>query len=81
VVPRDPSRGEHVDDHQQLFARRVGAAGLVEVAETEDALVAALVTGAYLPRQRGPIDDGVPPGVFRIGEITEELVAQWGSEH
>ncbi len=27
VVPRDPGQGEHVDDHQQLFSRRLGSFG------------------------------------------------------
>ncbi len=34
-VPRDPERGEHVDSHQQLFARRMGAGGIVVLAETQ----------------------------------------------
>ncbi|WP_153392938.1 glycosyltransferase [Ornithinicoccus halotolerans] len=31
VVPRDPRRGEHVDDHQQRFARWAAKMGLVQV--------------------------------------------------
>jgi len=41
-VPRDPERGEHVDSHQQLFARRMGTGGIVRLAETRDALWSAL---------------------------------------
>lgn len=41
-VPRDPERGEHVDSHQQLFARRMGAGGIVHLAETQHELRAAL---------------------------------------
>jgi UDP-N-acetylglucosamine transferase subunit ALG13 len=41
-VPRDPERGEHVDSHQQLFARRMGAGGSVRLAETQHELWAAL---------------------------------------
>ena len=41
-VPRDPDRGEHVDSHQQLFARRMGAGGIVALAETQDDLRATL---------------------------------------
>lgn len=37
VVPRDPARGEHVDDHQQLFARRLGADGRVWLCESREA--------------------------------------------
>jgi UDP-N-acetylglucosamine transferase subunit ALG13 len=35
VVPRDPRLREHVDDHQQRFARRMGASGLVVLCESE----------------------------------------------
>ena len=36
VVPRVAQRGEHVDDHQLAFARRVAADGVILLAETED---------------------------------------------
>jgi UDP-N-acetylglucosamine transferase subunit ALG13 len=75
VVPRDPERGEHVDDHQQLFARRLAAAGTVELVETEDAFLAAAVTAAYLPRQRAEQEE-VPEGVLRVGRIAEDLVSR-----
>lgn len=55
VVPRDPLQGEHVDQHQQQFSRRLGASGLVVLAETESTLRAALATAAG----RGPVA-GVP---------------------
>lgn len=42
VVPRDASLGEHVDDHQMLFAARMDKAGLVRVARTEGELFAVL---------------------------------------
>ncbi|WP_298801755.1 glycosyltransferase [uncultured Pseudokineococcus sp.] len=38
VVPRDPSRGEHVDEHQQLFSRRMGREGMVLLCEDVDEL-------------------------------------------
>jgi UDP-N-acetylglucosamine transferase subunit ALG13 len=75
VVPRDPLCGEHVDDHQQLFARRLAAGGVVELVETEDAFLAAAITAAYLPRQRAD-GQNVPEGVFRIGQIAEDLVSR-----
>jgi UDP-N-acetylglucosamine transferase subunit ALG13 len=63
VVPRQPALGEHVDDHQVLFARRLGAAGVVHLAESEAALAAA-----------GSGQD-VPPGVLKVGLVVEQLVA------
>lgn len=35
VVPRDPALGEHVDSHQQRFARVVADGGVVRLAESE----------------------------------------------
>ena len=77
VVPRLPSLGEHVDDHQVLFARRLAAAGVVQLAETEAALpvaVDASRAGAHADR---PAVGGqeVPPGVLRVGLVVEQLVA------
>jgi UDP-N-acetylglucosamine transferase subunit ALG13 len=76
VVPRDPQLGEHVDDHQLLFARRLGGAGLITLAETHDAFLAALVGASFLPRQRDPAGARVPPGVHELGRVTEALVAR-----
>jgi UDP-N-acetylglucosamine transferase subunit ALG13 len=36
-MPRDPSLGEHVDGHQQRFARLVGQAGIVRLIPSLDA--------------------------------------------
>jgi len=38
VVPRDPARGEHVDDHQQRFAAHLEARGRIVVATDESDL-------------------------------------------
>lgn len=50
VVPRDPQLDEHVDQHQQQFSRRLGASGLVMLAETESTLRAALSAAAATGR-------------------------------
>ena len=41
-VPRDPAHGEHIDDHQQRFARHQADHGRVRHVATEDELHAAL---------------------------------------
>lgn len=79
VVPRDPTLGEHVDGHQQAFARRLGAAGLVHLAQTRAEFVAALdgVTAAPpTPAQRaaGLATRAVPPGVHGVGAAVEDVV-------
>jgi UDP-N-acetylglucosamine transferase subunit ALG13 len=78
VVPRDPRLGEHVDDHQQLFARRLAGAGVVDVVETEDDFLAAVVATSYLPRQRSA-GESVPPGVARVGAAVERVA--WRRRH
>lgn len=44
VIPRSAAHGEHVDDHQRAFSRRVAADGTVLLAETEDEF-GALIDG------------------------------------
>lgn len=79
VVPRDPARGEHVDDHQQLFARRLGVAGLVALCETREALHDALAAGLADPSRYAVAADpdaheSRRAAVDRVGQIVEELV-------
>lgn len=79
VVPRDPARGEHVDNHQQLFARRMAAAGLVHLCESEADLVAALAAGLADPARFSlasdlPGGDSRAEAAARVGRIVEELI-------
>ncbi|MCM0678979.1 glycosyl transferase family 28 [Micromonospora phytophila] len=80
VVPRDPGRGEHVDDHQQLFARRLGAAGMVALCETREALFDTLAAGLADPSRftvaaDPDAADAQRAAVLRVGRIVEDLVA------
>ncbi|WP_159943880.1 MULTISPECIES: glycosyltransferase [unclassified Nocardiopsis] len=76
VVPRDPELGEHVDDHQLLFVRRLEEAGRVRACATPQELV-ALVDRALAE----PGEFRVPPGdddraeraALRAGELIELL--------
>ncbi|GGK32736.1 hypothetical protein GCM10010124_26860 [Pilimelia terevasa] len=79
VVPRDPAHGEHVDDHQQRFGRRLAAAGLVRLCEDSAALAAALDLGLADPTAfavAAEAEPAVPPGVARVGEIVDALIAR-----
>ncbi len=49
VVPRQARLGEHVDDHQVLFTRRLAASGHIRVVETEAQLHALLDRVAVEP--------------------------------
>jgi UDP-N-acetylglucosamine transferase subunit ALG13 len=82
VVPRDPAHGEHVDGHQMLFAARLGDAGLVTLVASAAALDTAVRDAAQQRRatpaasSAGPAARAeVPPGVHRVGQVAEELVA------
>ena len=76
-VPRDPGRGEHVDEHQQLFARRMGSGEVVRLAETEQDLRAAIDEALDHPDRFavGPDADGrSAPGLDRFADLVAELL-------
>jgi UDP-N-acetylglucosamine transferase subunit ALG13 len=83
VVPRDPALGEHVDGHQQRFARRMGAAGLVQLCEDRESLELALdavrADPALVQLAAGPQahagDPAVAATVARIGRIVDDLAS------
>ncbi|WP_410814330.1 glycosyltransferase [Micromonospora sp. 067-2] len=80
VVPRDPARGEHVDDHQLLFARRLGAAGMATLCETRqdlrDALAAGLADPTRFAVAADPQNaDARHAAVTLVGQIVDGLVA------
>ena len=73
-VPRDPSLGEHVDEHQIRFVQRISDAGLVDVCRDVDERLDAAVESA-LARERRSADDAntVAPAVRRVGELVAGL--------
>lgn len=83
VVPRDPTHREHVDNHQQLFARRLATAGMVRLCESEVELADALDKGladpsAYALAADSRAQDARTEAVARVGQIVDDLVAQRG---
>jgi UDP-N-acetylglucosamine transferase subunit ALG13 len=76
VVPRQPRLGEHVDDHQVLFARRLAAAGSVFLAETEAELRALLDRVVVDPAAfRTAYDDlGMEEAVRSFQLLVDDLV-------
>jgi UDP-N-acetylglucosamine transferase subunit ALG13 len=80
VVPRDASLGEHVDNHQQLFTRRLHADGLVRLCEHEGDLRKALVDGLADPAAFAvdPVgdDDSRHRAVARVGRIVGDLISE-----
>ncbi|RJK97886.1 glycosyltransferase [Vallicoccus soli] len=83
VVPRDPALGEHVDDHQQRFTRRLADLGEVRLCPTREDLVgaldAALADPSVLrldPAAERLRADQVQAAVQRVGAVVDGLVAE-----
>lgn len=82
VVPRDPTLDEHIDQHQQEFARRMGELGLVTLCEQQDAFETALTAilrnpQAHLVTGEENLRDSlqVAAAVDRTGRIIDGLAA------
>lgn len=77
-VPRDPSRGEHVDGHQMRFAARIAQGGLIDCRTDVDELADAVVTAL----SRGRVDpdslERVPDGVRAVGLQISALLGRSG---
>ncbi|GAA1619904.1 glycosyltransferase [Catellatospora bangladeshensis] len=80
VVPRDPTLGEHVDDHQQRFAARMGELGMVELCRTEEefraALLAALADPTRLHISGSEAGAAAVEAAKRVGAIADGLVTR-----
>lgn len=76
VVPRDPALREHVDGHQQRFARRLATAGTIRIAESPeqfaDQLDLVLKRGRPRPEQQ-PAE--VSATVDRFAALVDQAVA------
>jgi UDP-N-acetylglucosamine transferase subunit ALG13 len=76
VVPRRRDLGEHVDDHQVVFARRIAAEGEIALAEDEDALARCLERaldgeGALdVPSQEHRVAEAVARFEVLVGRLT-----------
>jgi len=78
VVPRLPQLGEHVDDHQVDFCRRVAELGRIRLAHTHADFAALLDEAArdhIRFRARLPQADA-DAAVARFGELVDDLVSR-----
>jgi UDP-N-acetylglucosamine transferase subunit ALG13 len=81
VVPRRKSLGEHVDDHQVAFARRIAQAGRIELAESEDTFRAALESALRSPGTGAAAITSQPlEAVRRFEQLLDELVGDLRSK-
>lgn len=78
VVPRRPELGEHIDDHQVRFSRRLDEAGLIRTAATEQdfrlLLTAALDRPEAFVATAGVSE--LPDTVRRFGTLVDELMVR-----
>ena len=78
VVPRQHSLGEHVDDHQVVFSRRLAADGGIHLAETEADLHRLLDRVAAEPGsfRVGPGDRATAGAVREFERLVDGLVGE-----
>jgi UDP-N-acetylglucosamine transferase subunit ALG13 len=78
VVPRIPQLGEHVDDHQVDFCRKVAELGRVRLAQTLTDFTGLLDEAARdQARFRANLPEAdVAAAVARFGDLVEELVSR-----
>lgn len=78
VVPRQSGLGEHVDDHQVRFARRLDEAGLIRMATTEDDFRSLVAAALDSPAQfsASPDQSDIAETVKRFGVLIDELMAK-----
>jgi UDP-N-acetylglucosamine transferase subunit ALG13 len=80
VVPRDPERGEHVDDHQLRFSRWMADKGQIvaipDIGVLEDQLALALTDATAL--RLGGDGDETAAAVARFTELVNDLMESRG---
>jgi UDP-N-acetylglucosamine transferase subunit ALG13 len=77
VVPRQSRLGEHVDDHQVAFARRLASAGEIHLPWTESDLHELLDLALIEPsafRSSPATGGGSATAIRRFGELVDSLV-------
>lgn len=78
VVPRQPQLGEHVDDHQVDFSRKLAELGRIRLAQTpaEFAGIMAAATNDPVCLRTSVAAADVAAAVARFGELVEEVVSR-----
>lgn len=76
VVPRSADLGEHVDNHQQRFARRMAELGQIHLAGSADELYALLERAIADPDTFSVVTSGdeIVAACTRFSDMVDELV-------
>ena len=80
MIARDPAQGEHIDDHQQRYTRKLRESGTIELPANRDEFL-ALVRAAR-PRDAAAIASSaeaaaveVTRSALHFGELVDDLLA------
>jgi UDP-N-acetylglucosamine transferase subunit ALG13 len=82
VIPRDAGRGEHVDNHQVAFSRRIAADGAALLAEQEEDFrrhLDAALAGEVEPLRR-TADSDPQIAAARVEELVQGLFSRRGRQ-
>lgn len=75
VIARDPSLGEHVDDHQQRYTAKLRSADAIDAPSSVDELIELVRQARRREVTVGGADPDVERAVRQFGELVESLVA------
>jgi UDP-N-acetylglucosamine transferase subunit ALG13 len=75
VVPRQRSYGEHVDDHQLRFAKRLAEDGMIVMALEQSQMIDAVERTIQFGRCAGVDDHSAEDAVAMLSKLVGELVA------
>jgi UDP-N-acetylglucosamine transferase subunit ALG13 len=75
VISRDPKLGEHVDDHQMRYARRLFDEGSIDLAQSASHLIDLIVTSPERARVGVSSREVTEQAAERFGELVSDLVA------
>jgi UDP-N-acetylglucosamine transferase subunit ALG13 len=74
VIARDPSLGEHVDDHQQRYTAKLRSANAIDTPTSVDELIALIGAARRRERTDRARDPEIERAVQQFGELVESLV-------
>jgi UDP-N-acetylglucosamine transferase subunit ALG13 len=77
VVPRTAALGEHVDDHQLVFSRRLSRDGTIWLAETQERFAELMDSVTADPRgfAASGAPPAEPPAVRELERLVDDLLA------
>jgi UDP-N-acetylglucosamine transferase subunit ALG13 len=75
VVARDPKLGEHVDDHQMRYARRLHDEGAIDLATSIDDVINLIATAPERARLGVTSREVTERAAERFGELVDDLIS------